>query len=217
MHFSPQAFDMFLGRNGVLKQDYGWYKADVCPCIDRHSGASNPGCQLCFGKGRVFATPIIGVAALAGAKTQREWAQFGVYEQGDVVVTISEESPIYEIGQYDRVTAYDSSLHFSEVLRHDGGPKERLFFSVRSVTRVFWLTDNQSKIVDGGIPLVAPNGTLSWPDGQTPPPAGAAYTIAGTKFIDYFCFGPYQQNRMMNQGSRLPRKVILRDFDLFNR
>jgi hypothetical protein len=31
------------------------------------------------------------------------------------------------------------------------------------------------------------------------------------------CFGNFPSNRNMNQGARLPRKVVLRDSDLFQR
>lgn len=213
MQFSPQAFNSFLGSIG---QQYRWYRADACPCITKTSGAANPACPLCFGKGRQYAAGVEGVAGMAGAKTQREWAQFGVYEQGDVVVTIPENSPIYDLGQYDRVTALNATVRFSEVLRRGSGLKERLIFSTLALTRCFWLTPDGTATVEGTVPVVAADGSLSWPDGGAPP-SGAAYTLTGTKLLDYFCYGDFPSNRNMAQGLRLPRKVILRDFDLFNR
>jgi hypothetical protein len=217
MQFSPQAFNNFLGSNGSIGQNYRWFKSDACPCISKASGASNPACPLCHGKGRQYSAGVDGVAGMSGAKTQREWAQFGVWERGDIVVTIPENSPLYDLGQYDRVTALNSTLRFSEVLRRGSGMKERLTFAVEAITRVFWLTPDGAGVVEGAVPTVAADGSLSWPDGATLPPSGAAYTVTGTKYLDYFCFGDFPSNRNMNQGSRLPRKVILRDFDLFSR
>jgi hypothetical protein len=215
MQFSPDAFNRLLGASGVIGQQYMWYRADACPCVDRHSGAANPACPLCFGKGRQYAAGVQGVAAMAGAKTQREWAQFGIYEQGDVVVTIPEESAIYDIGQYDRVSALNSTLRFSEVLRR-GSPKERLLFSPETVTRLFWLSSDGTAVVEGTVPTVGADGVPVWAaDGA--PPTGTAYTITGTKLIEYMCFGNFPSNRNMNQGARLPRKVVLRDSDLFQR
>lgn len=213
MQFSPQAFNSFLSSIG---QQYSWFKSDACPCVDKHSGAAKPSCPLCFGKGRQFAPAVDGVAGMSGQKTQREWAQYGTYEQGDIVVTIPENTPLYNIGQYDRVTAKNATNRFSLVLQSGNAATERLFFATQAITRVFWLTPDGSVVVEGGIPVVAANGTLTWPSGGQPP-VGVSYTITGTKFLDYFCFGPFPTNRAHNGGLRLPRKVILRDFDLFNR
>ena len=152
---------------------------------------------------------------MAGAKTQREWAQFGVYESGDVVVTVGSDSPMYGIGQFDRVTALDATNPFSVVLTR-GALAERLLMTVASVERVFWLTQDGATVIDGAMPLIAMDGTLSWPaDGA--PPAGAKYTVSGTKFLEYFCYGDFASNRNMQSGSPLPKRIILRDFDLFSR
>lgn len=216
MQFSPDAFNRFLGASGQIGQQYSWFKSAACPCVNPHSGASKPSCPLCFGKGRQFAAPVDGVAGMSGAKTQREWAQFGIFEQGDIVVTIPENTPLYDMGQSDRVTAVNATNQFSLLLTRGAGAKERLIFATQAVTRVFWLSADGTTVVEGGIPIVAANGSLTWPDGGEPPMA-ANYTISGAKFLDYFCFGNFPSSRNMNQGSRLPRKVVLRDFDLFNR
>lgn len=213
MQFSPTAFNQFLAGIG---QAYNWYQSFACPCINPHSGAAKPGCPLCFGKGRQFSAPVEGVAGISGARTQREWAQFGVYERGDIVVTIPENTALYQIGQFDRVTALNANNPFSLVLTSGSVGTERLNFSVQAITRVFWLTPDGSAVVEGGTPTVNADGTLSWPNGGQPP-AGIQYTITGTKLLDYFCFGDFPSNRAHNGGLRLPRKVILRDFDLFNR
>lgn len=152
---------------------------------------------------------------MAGAKTQREWAQFGVYESGDVVVTIGSDQPMYTMGQFDRVTALNATNQFSVVLTH-GAPVERLLMTVNAIDRVFWLTTDGTAVVEGGIPVVAPNGTLTWPNGGAPP-AGAKYTISGAKTLEYFCYGNFPSNRNEQSGSPLPKRVVLRDFDLFNR
>jgi hypothetical protein len=216
MQLSPQAFNNFLGSSGVIGQQYSWFASNACPCVNAHSGAAKPSCPLCFGKGRQFGPGVPGVAGMSGSKTQREWAQYGTYETGDIVMTIPENTPLYEMGQYDRVTALNATNHFSLVLTSGDVGKERLFFATQAVTLVFWLTPDGTAVVNGGIPVVGADGRFTWPNGGQPP-AGVSYTISGTKFLDYFCFGNFPSNRNMNQGSRLPRKVVLRDFDLFNR
>ena len=212
MQLSPAAFNAHLAAIG---QQYAWRKSYACPCIDPHSGAAKPSCPLCAGRGRKWDAPVDGVAGMSGAKTQREWAQFGVYESGDVVVTIGSDSPMYGIGQFDRVTALNATNGFSVVLTR-GALAERLLMTVASIDRVFWLTPDGAATVNGNIPVLAASGTLFWPNGGAPP-AGAKYTVSGTKFLEYFCYGDFASNRNMQSGSRLPKRVVLRDFDLFNR
>ena len=215
MQFNPEAFNRLLGASGHIGQQYAWFRSDACPCVDRRSGHAKPSCPVCGGRGRQYAAPVVGVAGIAGMSVQREWAQWGTHEQGDVVVTIPENTPMYDIGQYDRVTALDATIRFS-LLLVSGGSTERLFSAVQAISRVFWLTPDGSSVIEGGIPVVAADGTLTWPNGGQPP-AGTTYTITGTKFLDYFCFGGFPASRNMQQGLRLPRKVVLRDFDLFSR
>ena len=212
MMLSPDSFNALLAGIG---QQYVWRKSAACPCIDSHSGAAKPSCPLCIGKGRQWQAGVDGVAGMSGVKTQHEWAQFGVYESGDVVVTIGSDQPMYAMGQFDRVTALNATNQFSLVQTH-GSPVERLLMTVASIDRVFWLTSDGTATVDGGIPVVAANGTLSWPNGGEPP-AGAKYTISGAKFLDYFCYGDFPANRNAQSGSPLPKRVVLRDFDLFMR
>jgi hypothetical protein len=212
MRLSPTAFNSFLAAIG---QQYAWRKSYACPCGDPHSGAAKPSCPLCLGKGRQWAAPVNGVAGMSGAKTQREWAQFGVYEGGDVVVTVGSDSPMYAIGQFDRVTALNATNGFCVVLTR-GAQVERLLMTVATIDRVFWLTADGVTTVEGGTPVVAENGALSWPEGEAPR-AGVKYTVSGTRFIEYFCYGDFASNRNAQSGSLLPKRVVLRDFDLFKR
>jgi hypothetical protein len=216
MQFSPEAFNRFLGPNGNIGQQYAWYASTRCPCVDPNSGAANPACPLCFGKGRQYSPFVQGVAGISGQSAQRAWFQFGNYEQGDLVVTIPSDSPVYNMGQYDRVTALNTQQVFSLVLT-SGDLLERIHTSVLSITKVYWLIDDGATVQPGGIPVVNPvDGTLSWPNGGQPP-AGVQYSITGTKMLDYYCWGNFPSNRNFQQGLALPRKVVLRDYDLFNR
>ena len=212
LRLSPSDFDIFLNFIG---EQYAWYKAYACPCITPHSGAAKPNCPLCHGKGRQWVAPINGVAGIAGAKTQREWTNFGVYEKGDIVVTIGSDSALYAMGQFDRVTALNATNKFSLVLIK-GSPTEKIAFTVVSVDRVFWLSADGTTVIEGGLPSVNSDGTINW-TGVNAPPIGAQYTISGSRYLEYFCYGDFPQNRNMHSGAALPKRVVLRDFDLFNR
>lgn len=209
MRLNPAAFNSWLANIG---QEYTWRKSFACPCISPHSGAAKPGCPQCNGRGRIWDAPVQGVAGIAGSKTQRAWEQFGSYENGDIVVTIPENTPLYDMSQYDRVTALNDVEPFSLPLIR--GQNDRLLGPVKEVNRVFWL-DDTGAIVEGGIPAVSSTGALTWSSGA--PPAGKTYSIQGVRFSEFFCWGQFPSDRNMHQGLRLPRRVVLRKYDLFSR
>lgn len=209
MQLQPGAFNSFLAGIG---QGYTWRKSYACPCVNPNSGAAKKNCPHCSGRGRIWVAGKSGVAGMAGAKTQKEWAQFGLWESGDVVVTIPENTPIYDIGQFDRMTALNSTEQFSIPLIR--GENDRLHFQVQDIGRVFWINE-AGAIVDGGIPTVSANGVLSWASGE--PPEGQQYSLNGTRFLEYYCWGQFPSNRGMHSGARLPKRVVLRRWDLFGR
>jgi len=152
-----------------------------------------------------------GSAGVAGQKTQLEWAQFGLYQGGDVVLTIPESSPLYEMGQFDRLVMLNSTDNFSLPLVR--GQNDRIHGHIKKIDRVFWIDGDA--IVEGPLPDLAENGTLSWSVGG--PPAGRQYSVDGTRCSEYFIWGPFPSDRMMHHGARLPRRVVARQFDLFGR
>lgn len=46
------------------------------------------------GAGQAWSDPVAGIVALSGQKQQREWAAFGLWESGDLVVTILRLAPL---------------------------------------------------------------------------------------------------------------------------
>lgn len=212
LELNPDAFNDFLYGIG---QDCTWSKAYTCPCVNPASGSARPNCPRCSGKGRFWDTPMRTTVGIASQKVQLEWAKMGLWESGDAVAVIPENSVMYEIGQFDRVVMLNSTDHFSRVLTRDA-VTERLLVPVERLTRVFWLADDGA-VVDGGLPVVAADGTLSWPAGSVEPPAGTQYSINGTAFSEYYCFGPFASDRNEHRGARLPKRLILRKWDLLGR
>ena len=122
MKLNPFDFNAHLRHMGQAVQ---WRRAFACPCRDSYSGAAKPGCPHCKGKGKQWNDPQLGYVGVSGMQRQRHWAQMGLFEAGDVVVTLPSDSPIYAIGETDRVVFTDSSEAFSTVLvegRDDGQP-----------------------------------------------------------------------------------------------
>lgn len=210
MRLSPTKFNSFLGFIG---QTFLWRRAYACPCITEHSGAARPDCPLCTGRGRIYAAAVSGKAGFTNQGVKRKFAEFGIFEPGDAMMTIQSDSPLYAMGQFDRVLMQNSTSPFSHSLKRGSGDK--LYGTIATVDRVFWLNDAGDTIVEGGIPTVAANGTLTWVTGE--PPAGKTYSITGTARDEYFCYLDLPSDRSNHSGAALPRKVMLRRFDLFGR
>jgi hypothetical protein len=204
------SFNAFLATIGHM---FSWRRAYACPCINPHSNAAKPGCPLCAGKGRQWVAAVDGLAGIAGQKIQLAWAQFGNAELGDVVLTIPSDSPLYDIGAFDRVVMKNSSTPFSLVFTR--GSNDVLRYPLAVVDRVFWLNDAGTVVIEGGIPTVSSAGALTWATGE--PPTGRQYTITGRFHPEYFVFSDYPQDRAHHQGEPLPRRVVLRKFDLLGK
>lgn len=211
MRFSVDRMNALLGR---ASQTVAWRRASLCPCRDKYSGAATPGCPLCHGKGVLWSLPDAAWTALAGQRATREWAAFGEWKSGDVVLSIPSDSPLYNIGQFDRVRFSDSSQPFSAVLDHTG--QEALSFEVQCIDRVFWLAGEPVQVVEGNIPFQDPESlALTWDAGE--PPSGTQYTISGRALPEYFFWNEFPTDRAHFHGLDLPRRVVLRLFDLFGK
>lgn len=206
----PKKFNAWLNNIG---QVFAWQHSAACPCYQEHSGAPDPNCGLCGGRGRIWDAAVEGKSGIAGQKIQRQWAEFGQWEAGDVVLTIPSDSPLYAMGEFDRAVMVNSSQPFSVNRRR--GQHDKLTFPVVQIDRVFWKSPDD-EIVEGGIPVVAADGSLSWPEGGEPP-AGMQFSITGRRRPEYFCFGEFPQDRAHHSGADLPRRVVLRRWDLFGR
>lgn len=209
MRFNPVAFNEFIDEVG---QRFIWSRGSRCPCVSAHSGAARPGCAQCGGKGTIWREGVRCKAGVAGQKSQKQWADFGNYEAGDMVLIIHEASPMYSIGSGDKVVALDNYDRLSIVLVR--GQNDDLIPAIHRVDRVFWLDGNE-QIVEGWLPTVDEDGVIQW--GDYPPPAGVTYTIEGTKYLEYHCYGRHPSDRNQHSGERLPRNVVLRRFDTFKR
>jgi len=205
---SPKKFNRFVARIG---QNVSWKRAYDCPCKDPNSGAASYDCLICDGVGHVWDDALPCNLALSGQKIQRQWADFGAWENGDVVVTIGSDSPVYKAGEFDRITLEDSSAPFSITKIHDGS--ERLPFKIVVIDRIFWL-DDESNIINGEIPTVDVDGSLTW---IVSPPSGIQYSITGRRRPEYYMYQEFPQDRAHFQGAALPRRVVLRSFELMSK
>lgn len=216
MHLTAADFDGFLAGDGqALGQDFLWRPSSACPCFNPTSGAARPRCLLCGGKGRIWSAPVHSKAGMTQQNNIKHYAPLGRYESGDATLTVPQSSPMYSAGQFDRLTCLNATEPFSLTrTRGDGG--DRLYAKVLSVSKVFWLNPTGTAIVLGGQPLVSDEGLLSWPE-EDGPPLGAQYTVDGVRHVEYFVWDSMPSNRGIHFGERLPKKLLVRNFDLFSR
>lgn len=215
MRLNPAAFNAFL--TGNIGQDAMWRPSTACPCVNPMSGAPNRKCPRCHGKGRLWGDA---VACRTGVQsqsiTEKKIATLN-WEVGDAMLTVPEDSPLYNAGYGDRVTMLNSTDRFSLVLAR-GDVTERLYMRVVSVHRVYWYSDRDGlgDLVEGVPPTVGEDGSIIWgPEGA--PPAGKQYSITGERFAEYFVYLDLPSDRNQHGGARLPKKMHCKRFDVFGR
>ena len=212
MRLSPAAFDAFL--SGPAGTSLAWRRRSACPCTNPSSGSADPLCPLCKGKRHLWAAEIVGKAGVTNQTPQKLQAQFGSWESGDCSLSIPEASPLYMAGPFDRFRALDAKTPFSEVLT----PRQvdALVGSIVSISRVFWRAPDHQSLIDGGVPDVSADGTLSWADSSGAPPADTPYTVEGIRFVEWFAFTNRPASRTVGVTG-LPLKLGARRLDLLTR
>lgn len=211
MNLNPDAFNRFGARIG---QSILWRKALECPCKDPDSGQPRADCRACRA-GIIWQPAKNTTLALSGQKIQQAWVQTsGLAEKGDVVCSLLGNTPVYAMGEKDRVVFSDSSEPFSQPFQNAGEPLQ-LGFPVACIEVCFWLDPDNTRVIEGAIPQVLADGTLKFSGKQ--PPAATAFTIKGRRRPEFFCFFEFPQDRAHFHGLTLPRRVVLRNFNLYSR
>jgi hypothetical protein len=207
---SPAKFNALLSNDRPgLGQNVTVQRATQCPCRSPTSGAAEQGCPLCRGKSYIYDAAITAWTGLAGQKVMRQWAQFGMFEEGDVICTIPSNSPMYAIGENDKVVFTDSTEPFSQIVM---GGVDYLPWPVVQIDRVIWRAAVTKALVEGGIPVQETDGTLTWASGA--PPTGTQYSVTGRRNPAYWVFQEFPQDRAHSAGLALPRRVVLRKYSL---
>lgn len=210
MRLSARAFNRHLNHLG---QSFAWRRGYACPCITRESGQPDPKCDHCEGKGRIWKPDATtGSAGVVSQTKLRSYETFGPFDKDDIMLSIGSDSPLYAMGQFDRLVALQRTEPFSLTLIR--GLSDTIKFPVLSLERAMMI-NAQGDLVDLPLPTVNPDGTLDW-DGS-PPPAKINYSLTGRRRPEYFCYLELPTDRPMHHGEPLPRKVILRRLDLFKR
>jgi len=206
---APSEFNAFLR---IMAQRARWSPSRLCPCRDAYSGAANPGCPVCRGQG-VFWTGSKSVSiALSGQRVARAWRDFGMYESGDVVLSIGSDSPAYAAGENDKLVLTDSTTPYTAVFTRgdqaENWPAELV--EVQAVTTIA----NGEPVEMSPPPIPTGGGAPSWPALGSPAP-GQQYTLTGRRNPSFYVFADFPQDRAHHGGAALPRRVVARLIDLW--
>jgi hypothetical protein len=82
--------------------------------------------------------------------------------------------------------------------------------------RCFYVNNEHKEIIDCKIPSWDHLGRPSWPDGGGPP-MGTQYSVTGDRYSEYYMLDAYPDDRNQHRGMRLPKRIVLRKWDLFGR
>lgn len=129
---------------------------------------------------------------------------------GDMMLVLPSDQPIYAMGEFDRVTMANGTEPFSIHLRRGQNDVLPLRFEPISITGVSWIANGD--IVSGSPPAGFAGGALTWSSGA--PPEGSVYVLTGRRYPEYFCYLTLPHDRPQHQGAALPRRIVLRRFDL---
>lgn len=214
MKLHPKRFNRHLQNMG---QQITWRMSYGCACVNMATGAPDTKHLLCGGKGRIWDPPIALVCGVTKQNVEPEQAALGVYDTGDMVMTVGSDSPMWaNAGRFDRILLLNSTDIFSQPFVR-GAANERIIFSVERIIRCFWLDKVSRNPIEGGLPVVDSVGHLSWPAGQLEPPLGTQYSLTGSRYDEYFIIDALPSDRNEHSGAALPKRLQLRKWDLFGR
>lgn len=166
---------------------------------------------MCGGKGRAWGEEVAARAGVTGQTSLKNWAPFGIIDAGDLMLSIGSDTALYAMGAFDRVLMLDRSEPFSQTVI--SGVTDLTNFRALAVDRVCWKSGDA--LVDGPLPVVAADGRLDW--GLNEPPAGVTYSITGRRIPEFYAFLEIPLDRPHHGGLPLPRRVVVRRFDLYGR
>jgi hypothetical protein len=202
---NPAAFNKLLNNLG---QDFIWSKALACPCLTADSKQPRYDCPHCDGKGRLWQNPTAAKSGVVSREQMKKMAGFGLYDSGDILLSIPSDSPLYAVGLYDKVQSVNRTEPFSIAFTPNGN--STIKFTPVSIDSVVWLDSETNALINGTLPNII-NGQLTW---ITPPPVGVVYTLTGRRTVDYYCYEEIPLDRAHHFGKDLPRRVVLRRLEL---
>lgn len=214
MRLAPSEFNSLIQ---TLGQTILYRPAVMCPCRDPHSGAAQPDCPTCHGRGVFWRKGETTYLGLTGLKQAREFRDFGLLDSGDVVLTIPSDSAAYLCGENDQFMLVQSDQPWTGIFTR-GEPDERYPPGVFKVLDVVGLTvarEPQDYALPS-LPSLENGGVPTWP-ATGGPAVGQQYSIRARRRPTFFLLRDLPSSRSHHGGAALPRRVAARALDLFGR
>ncbi len=211
MQLNPAAFNRLIAAEG---QQFEWRRGHACPCVNPATGSPSPRCQTCFGFGRFWDPPVLGVAGVGSRDVMAPFAQFGNWDSGDIILSVGSDSPIYEVGMMDRVAAINRTEPFSVNVIPGANSLSR--YRLQSIESAYWAMPAGVVSPLAPLPTVDATGAVVYDPAATPP-AGSTVSLTGRRYPEFFVYLDIPLDRPHQSGADLPRRVLLRRFDLFGR
>ena len=210
MGFNVNQLDQMLNNLG---QDATWELAEVCPCKSTRTGGANVTCQVCNGNGLVWNVAIQCRVALEAMSSQREFAMLGMWEKGDIMISLPTDSAAYGAGEWDRFTLLNSTLRIDQVLMK--GTNDTLKYSaIVSIESLWAIVAGMRTDFTQGIHFTLNGNVITWLG--TPIPIGTQYSVLYVTHPQYFCYRDLVMDRQ-HGSQNLPRKVHARLMELFRK
>ncbi len=202
-------FNALLNEVG---QEFWWRKAVACPCVDPYSGQPKQDCIYCSGKAHIWGDPACSKAGIISQSQVKKLVPFGLMDTGDIMVSIPSDSPMYDIGSFDRAQMRNRTEPFTMAIVQ--GVNSTLRFTPTSIDSVHWIDTVTGDFITGTIPEISGN-LLVW--SGTTPPEGQQFTLTGRRYPEYYCYQEQPLDRPHQFGEPLPRRVVLKRFDVAGR
>jgi hypothetical protein len=227
VRLSAQHFEEMITRRGVPVL---WEKAIRCTCFDSYSGQPSYSCKACGGTGYVYAHPVkVTTVLIMSLVLSKDFTPVGDFRMGDLVATVPKRykaqdankkviwpfNPMYDIGDYDKVTLLDSEYRAHDILVKDEpiGKRSPDTLSNQNITRVLNLvrTDaNTGEVVEyfPEVDFTLNGNKVEWVTQNSPAP-GEKYSVLYYYNPTYIVYTQLPQPRDQD-GQNFPKKVVLR-------
>jgi hypothetical protein len=221
-------FEDLIFRRGKMVL---WERAQRCTCWNADSGQPAVYCKACGGTGFLYDHPFQSKFILiTGLNINKEQTQMGEVQLGDCIATVPyrtkviasnglisyPDNPLYEIGEWDKITLLDSEFKSNENLVRGtplfGRPPDTLYHGM--VTKVIRIlqADPDTGVVTYYTPDVdyKLNGNvIEWQSNGKQPAEGSQYSALYMHRPVYIVQNQLPQVRDQD-GQHFPKRVVLR-------
>lgn len=226
-----ESFEDLINRRGRVVR---WEEAMLCSCQSVQSGQANYNCKACHGTGRIYEAPIEGKAVVSDISASKQYANnIGVFQVGDALMSVPyrfpktnklgyntgefDLNPMYDIGDFDRVTLLDDFYKTSEVLVRGTALYARqadtLLHAVDITVKKIIKADEDTGAIIEFIPehdFEVDNNKIVWSeDSEDKLAIGESYTVVYKHRPTFVVFSNLPSPRYQD-GQFFPRKVVLR-------